>query len=372
MKKNISALIAIVIVLMSLSSFPVNAASDITLPENVATEIKEAYIELVKNDPSRYDGDASALTTDDIEINLYLGNFDGYEIVLIYFAGVEHSGPRIAGTLGRYVFTVAHESIFDNIFAYKDGELTFIMVAEKSMLSEESIYNIIYPTYYYGYWTPTFIEANIYDVQPDMYYTDPVEFVYRHGIMIGTSDTTFSPDEVYTRGTLVTTLWRIAGEPEATSKAPFEDLTQDWYIPAVNWAYEVGIIKGTDDTTFSPDKFSSRSELVTMMHRFSVYRNNDNGKREDLSAFDDADEVPEYAREALEWAVANGIIIGEVYNDWVTDGTVDYPCAAYDFGVETADEMITVRMVKPLAAATRAELATVLMRVCVNIEGMSY
>lgn len=371
MKKFISAVMALVLVLMSLGSFAVNAVSDVGLSEDVALKIKEAYIELVRDDPSRYEGDASALTVEDIEINLYLGNFDGYDIVLVYFAGVEHSGPRIPGTLGPYIFTVAHESIFDNIFAYKDGELTYIKIAERNMLSEESIYNIIYPTYYYGYWTPTFIEANIYDVQPDLYYTDAVEFVYRHGIMVGTSETTFSPEDIYTRGTLVTTLWRIAGEPEATAAAPFEDLTQDWYIPAVNWAYEVGIIKGTSDTTFSPDKYSSRSELVTMMHRFSVYRGNDNGKREDLSVFYDESEIPEYALDALEWAVANGIIIGEDgYVD--TDPPICYPDVASTASAEAERSIINVRRIKPLAAAKRAELATVLMRVCVNVEGMSY
>ena len=62
------------------------------------------------------------------------------------------------------------------------------------------------------------------DVPNGAWYADAVDYVYEHGIMNGTSATTFSPNTPMTRAMLVTVLWRMAGSPEVTEKAAFTDV----------------------------------------------------------------------------------------------------------------------------------------------------
>ena len=109
------------------------------------------------------------------------------------------------------------------------------------------------------------------DVPADQYYYDPVLWAVNHTPQItkGTSDTTFSPNATCTRGQVVTFLWRAMGEPEPTSTAnKFSDVaTSDYFYKAVLWAVEKGITLGTSDTTFSPNDPCTRAHVVTFLWR---------------------------------------------------------------------------------------------------------
>ena len=109
------------------------------------------------------------------------------------------------------------------------------------------------------------------DVASGEYFYDPVLWAVNHTPQItkGTSDTTFSPDATCTRGQVVTFLWRAMGEPEPTSTAnKFSDVaTSDYFYKAVLWAVEKGITLGTSDTTFSPNDPCTRAHVVTFLWR---------------------------------------------------------------------------------------------------------
>ena len=109
------------------------------------------------------------------------------------------------------------------------------------------------------------------DVPTGEYYYDPVLWAVNHVPQItkGTSDTTFSPDATCTRGQVVTFLWRAMGEPEPTTTAnKFSDVaTSDYFYKAVLWAVEKGITLGTSDTTFSPNDPCTRAHVVTFLWR---------------------------------------------------------------------------------------------------------
>ena len=109
------------------------------------------------------------------------------------------------------------------------------------------------------------------DVSADQYYYDPVLWAVNHDPQItkGTSDTTFSPDATCTRGQVVTFLWRANGCPEPTSTTnKFRDVqTSDYFYKAVLWAVEKGITLGTSDTTFSPNDPCTRAHVVTFLWR---------------------------------------------------------------------------------------------------------
>ena len=89
------------------------------------------------------------------------------------------------------------------------------------------------------------------DVASDAWYAPAVGEVSDAGVMNGTTDTTFSPDEQVTRGMVVTVLWRLAGSPAASASVTFPDV-EDWYYyaPAVAWAQAAGVAAGLGDGTF--------------------------------------------------------------------------------------------------------------------------
>ena len=109
------------------------------------------------------------------------------------------------------------------------------------------------------------------DVPESEYYYEPVLWAVNHTPQItkGTSDTTFSPNATCTRGQVVTFLWRAMGEPEPTSSVnKFSDVqTSDYFYKAVLWAVEKGITLGTSDTTFSPNDPCTRAHVVTFLWR---------------------------------------------------------------------------------------------------------
>ena len=89
-----------------------------------------------------------------------------------------------------------------------------------------------------------------------------------NGVTGGTSPTTFSPDAFCTRAQVVTFLWAANGKPEPTSmNNPFTDVSDTaWYCKAVMWAVEKGITGGTSPTTFSPDAFCTRAQVATFLY----------------------------------------------------------------------------------------------------------
>ena len=107
------------------------------------------------------------------------------------------------------------------------------------------------------------------DVSTKAYYYDAVKWAVENGITSGTSDTTFSPDSSCTRAQAVTFLWRAAGEPEPKGTGTkFTDVPNgQYYSKAVQWAVENNITSGTSDTTFSPDQICNRAQIVTFLYR---------------------------------------------------------------------------------------------------------
>ena len=107
------------------------------------------------------------------------------------------------------------------------------------------------------------------DVPADAYYYDAVLWAVKEGITNGTSATTFSPDNPCTRAQMATFLWRAAGSPEPVSKTCiFTDVPADaYYAKTVQWAYEQKITVGTSATTFSPDETCTRAQMATFLCR---------------------------------------------------------------------------------------------------------
>ena len=144
----------------------------------------------------------------------------------------------------------------------------------------------------------------------DWYYED-ANYVYRQGLMDGTRSFTFSPHNLCTRGMLVTILYRMEGSPEGAKWSPFQDVPAEaYYSAAVSWAAWNGIASGYDAAHFGPDDPISREQLATILYRYGTYRKWDLPGSGDLSWFLDWKESHAYARQALSWAVEEGLLKG--------------------------------------------------------------
>ena len=149
------------------------------------------------------------------------------------------------------------------------------------------------------------------DVSAGSWYYDAVEFVWSNGIMDGVGSGLFAPNQVLTRAMLVTVLWRIDGAPDVSAALPFDDVADgSWYADAVRWAASNGIVDGTGETSFSPDDKITREQLAVILWRYAGYKSCDTTGGVDLTDFADRGSVSAYALRAMRWAVAEGLVTG--------------------------------------------------------------
>ena len=189
--------------------------------------------------------------------------------------------------------------------------------------------------------TVTFAEAPLpfHDVTEGDWFYEAVRCAYETGLMDGVGDNLFAPNSETTRAQLVTILYRLAGEPEPGGDSGFSDVAAGiWYTDAVAWAAANGIVNGVSETEFAPGKDITREQLATILFRYAEAKGYDVSARADLSAYPDADQIQSYAAESVAWAVAEGLIQG------FEDNTL-----------------------RPAGNATRAQIATILMRFCEGV-----
>ena len=158
------------------------------------------------------------------------------------------------------------------------------------------------------------------DVDEGAWYHDAVADVYAHGWMTGTSADCFAPDQAMTRAMVTAVLHRMAGSPMA-SDANFSDVASgDWYEMAVAWAEQEGVVNGFDDGRFQPNAAVTREQLAAMLQNYSAYQGVNVDARYDLSGYEDADAVSEWAEEAVSWACAEGVLAGMTETTLVPQG----------------------------------------------------
>ena len=155
----------------------------------------------------------------------------------------------------------------------------------------------------------------IYDDVPETsgWRYDAIKYVKDYGIMNGISGThNFAPDEPLTRAMFATIIYRMEGSPKASYSTKFPDVPDGNYfsVPII-WANKAGIINGHSNTgLFGTRENITREDMVVIMYRYCRVKGLASGGRADLGRFPDADQISGYAKEAVQWAVANGIING--------------------------------------------------------------
>ena len=193
--------------------------------------------------------------------------------------------------------------------------------------------------------TATFVETEepvaepFVDVAEGDWFYDAVVYAYQNELMDGVGGNRFAPNSETTRAQLVTILYRLEGQPAVSGDLPFTDVEAGiWYTDAILWAAQNNIVNGVNDTEFAPGDDLTRQQLVTILYRYAEAKGYDVSASADLSGYPDAGQVQDYAQPAMAWAVAENIIQG------MEDGTL-----------------------KPAGNASRAQIATILMRFCEDV-----
>lgn len=144
--------------------------------------------------------------------------------------------------------------------------------------------------------------------ETDSYY-DAVCYVYENGLIIGTSDTLYSPDMSITRGMIATILWRVEGKPAAGAN-PFPDVAAgSYYESAIAWAAANGVINGYEDGNYRPNEAISREELAAILYRYALNKGYASAAAEHAALTQaDAGTVLDWAVPAMQWACGTGVL----------------------------------------------------------------
>lgn len=173
--------------------------------------------------------------------------------------------------------------------------------------------------------TPTF---PFYDVSSSAWYYSAVKYVYENKLMDGVDTYVFAPNDTLTRAMVWTIIARMSGVDTTGGNT--------WYAKAQEWVITNGISDGEN-----PTAAITREQLVTMLYRYAQIKGYDVsvGENTNILSYVDATSISEYAMSAFQWACGSGLTEGD------------------ENGALT-----------PLATATRAQAAAMIMRFCQSVK----
>ena len=178
------------------------------------------------------------------------------------------------------------------------------------------------------------------DVKENDWFYEAVSYAVENGLMSGMSEDIFAPNTPLTREMLAVVLYNVEEQPEGTEANTFTDVKADiWYTDAILWANENGIVAGYDNGAYGVGDLITREQFATILYRYAQFKGYDTTQGGmAVREFSDYENISDYARPAMAWAVNAGIMGG------MDDGTLN-----------------------PQGKATRAEAATMLMNFCENV-----
>ena len=149
------------------------------------------------------------------------------------------------------------------------------------------------------------------DVVNGKWYVEGILWCYKYGYMSGTESETFSPDSALSRAMFAQILYSADLASEKYTKSSFKDVSASkWYFNAVEWAYRKGYASGTGGGYFKPDSPVTREQLAVFLYNYAKNKGVDVSASADLGRFTDGGTVSSWAKTALSWAVAQGLISG--------------------------------------------------------------
>jgi len=178
------------------------------------------------------------------------------------------------------------------------------------------------------------------DIPSNAWYVKAVQYVYDNGIMAGKGDV-FCPNNPITREEVVQVLYNQSGKPAVAIENRFPDVKDAWYKNAVLWADDNDIANGKGTGMFGVGENISRQDLALMLYKYARLKDFDlTVNTGEINKYADGNKVSGYAKEAMDWAITQGIMSGK----------------------GNKGEDISTYRLDPLGTATRAECASMMMK----------
>lgn len=237
----------------------------------------------------------------------YYGTYQGNEVVLMDSREFNYTQEIVDIYVGKYKFHFT-SGIASQFYLYKNR--TFIPVKEayeKGYLNDGDVARL------------SFIFEKVessgmsyQDMKESSWCYFDVEDAFNRGIMFGLDQNTFGPAGNISRGQFVTILHRMENSPAAAYSSKFLDVADGlFYSQPVMWTTANNIVKGYNNQQFGPADHITREQLVTMLYRYAQYKQFIVHNKKSLDTFPDGAKVSDFAKEAMEWAIANHIIEGK-------------------------------------------------------------
>lgn len=256
---------------------------------------------------------------------------------VVYELSIQSASDEIVEFDGTVTVSIAVPADFEgqNVYLYHIAADGTPVLVEGSVVLRNGVRFFEFTTDHFSYYALQPVDTLPFvDVDEDDWWFDSIYYVCAAGLFQGTSRSTFEPQGTMTRAMLVTVLHRLEGAPDVSAVSHFQDVQAgQWYTAAVNWASSNAIIEGYPDRRFGVGDEVTRQQMATILYRYAKYKSYSISADADLAGYSDAAEIDAWARDAMTWANAKGIISGT-----------------------------TTSTLAPRGNASRAQVATILMR----------
>lgn len=152
-----------------------------------------------------------------------------------------------------------------------------------------------------------------YDVPPSAWYYTFIGTAVNKQLMVGMKDFLFEPATKMTRAMLVTVLYSMEGKPAVGTSSPFSDVASTaWYASPIIWAAQNKLVSGIGGGKFAPGTLITRQQAAAIIYQYALFKGkaSEQSDLSPLNKFSDRGQISDYARPAMAWAVASGLMNG--------------------------------------------------------------
>lgn len=214
----------------------------------------------------------------------------------------------------------------NNITVTKNADGTYKFTQPISKVTIDVVFKLEYDE--------IFPETLFTDVKTQDWYYSYVKYAVEKEFMSGIGNGRFAPDDATLRGMIVTMLYSMAGKPNVSGTSPFTDVnSSDYFNNPCTWASQQGIVTGVQPTLFAPYIPVNREEICLILYKYAQTQGGITTNSSHTAYFVDNNSINNWAKEAVNWCYANGIVTGHA------DGSFE-----------------------PQTSASRAEIATMLTK----------
>ena len=219
---------------------------------------------------------------------------------------ISDSGKKLVPFGGNATYTFTPDAGYAVKAVIVDGENVGVM--DEYTFKRISADHTISVEFEKTTWENPFIDV---DENDDFF--DAVRYTYENNLFKGISENEFAPDLTMTRAMFVTVLGRLAdADVEKYTEMSFTDVPEgEWYSAYVEWANENAIVLGYGDGTFGPEDTITTEQAAVIISRYAEFCGIDISSDIELDSFEDADEVSDWAADAMRWAIENGVYAPE-------------------------------------------------------------